>query len=194
MSYHGNYPPTPQNNQHIKTIEQRSDGVYVERTYHMDGALMHETVLHNQLLQGVAISGCTTTNGVANITFGLDDDEKAELAKLQDQREHDKKSYRLNQFKNLPATMRQQVINDILWTRTTNEMEHPEVPKSTRQQELEAKELPSSKAFHAMVGYHDLYADVTMKSKYDVLLKWFTEKEIIDAHNDASAEEALLGD
>lgn len=120
--------------------------------------------------------------------LGLDEDEQKELDELRKQREEDIKQKRLSVFKALPQSLRQKIVDEILIGRAINEMHETNVDKSERQVELECAGLP-----HNYLVITDPWG-MSFPRRYSDVLKWFTEDEIINAHNDACAEEVLLGD
>lgn len=156
-----------------------------------------------KLLVGGYSSGITSTyTGVFPPGPPLTTQEAEELDRLEKDRVAQSKLLKLEEFKKLPADFRQTVINKLLWKRFVKEANQKEAQMTDREIELMNKRNAAS------IGSFIGGAGISISSGH----QWYTgpngalsveeavtlpaglnEADLIDAHNEACAEEALTG-
>jgi len=129
-------------------------------------------------------SGVTiTTTG----TSGLTTEEYSELHELRHEHENKIKDERLRLFKELPSKLRQKIVDKVILNKLIRDMRNVTVEKNERHKELSNRANPAY-----IIGDHTVSWDASaFRDNINELLKWFTEEELINAHNDACAEEIL---
>lgn len=151
----------------------------------------------------------STYSGSLQLQSGppLTSEELTELENLRQDRTAESKRLKIEEFKKLPADFRQTVINKLLWKKFVKEANQKEVGMSQREMELIAKQSQSNNGmFIGGVG-----SNITLGSTYPgqwysgsngaltveeavTLPAGLTEADLVDAHNEACAEDALVGD
>lgn len=127
----------------------------------------------------------------------LSAEEQKELAALEEARKAETKALRIKEFKKLPAALRQHVVNHIMWMKTITVANTIEAPVSARETELKNRNsnYNFTSILQGFMQYHT-YAGTPMDNTwYSVkgMIQGVSEEEIIDAHNEATIEEQLLG-
>jgi hypothetical protein len=132
---------------------------------------------------------------------GLTPEEKERLKNLEEDRKRETKKAKLDIFKKLPSSLRQQVVDHFIWSDAVNKINSTEIPKSKEQQELESRDKLRN-AYRgpfwddgSMMDYNvikeQIYGGGFLRGL--ILPKDITPEELIRAHAEATAEEALLG-
>lgn len=145
----------------------------------------------------LAISGATgsmTSSGLTLSTAGhiilgptfpsLSKDEERELACLEEEYTSNLKIERIRIFKSMPADMRQNIVDSIIFKKYLDEIENPSVVSPTRLSELRRKDYRVN--IHASTDYWGTV------DQYSKLLNFLSEDDIINAHTEQSLEEQLL--
>lgn len=160
----------------------------------------------------VGIGSITNTTTTAPVVQPYTAEDAKELERLEADRQMEIKRTRLEKFKKVPAAIRQQIVDEIVWHRNVNDISNTDVTKSERQQELERKQMmnnpfaggnPWNPFGAGGLSSQWLRTDHThglldTLQQYPAFIRRFampaglTEEDILQAHNDACAEEALL--
>jgi hypothetical protein len=159
-----------------------SDGVYEPITISDSSVLTDDS--------GCVLTGVGSALTITGAGYScLSPEQREELEKIQKQRAIEIKQLQREKFKQLPHLLREQVVQDIEFRRLITDIENTEddVPKSTRQVELENMQNP------CFFGSSAMYLGGA-RSITDRLLTIFNGDEIIEMHNDIEAEKALLED
>jgi hypothetical protein len=132
----------------------------------------------------------------------LTPEEKERLKNLEEDRKRETKKAKLDIFKKLPSSVRQQVVDHLIWSDAVNKITSTEVPKSKEQQELEIRDelhnnvhIGFSRSAGSTMDY-DVIKEQIYGGRFlrgPILPKDITPEELIRAHAEATAEEALLG-
>lgn len=139
-------------------------------------------------------TGSMTSSGLTLSTAGhiilgstfpsLSKDEERELACLEEEHKHNLKVERIRIFKSMPSTMRQNVVDSIIFKQYLAEIEAPNIATSIRLNELRRKDYRIN-----INSNTDYWAAIDQHSK---LLNFLSEEEILNAHAEQSLEESLL--
>lgn len=151
--------------------------------------------------------------GSAGVTqLGLSVEEQEKLKSLEEDRKRATKQAKINYFKKLPQSMRQQVVDNIMWDSAVRAIDSEEAPKSQEQIDLESKNhrggySPSmgglsyggSLGGWGNIGVSSLSSQLEVEmyggGRYRGILmpRDLTAEELVRAHAEATAEEVLLG-
>ena len=115
----------------------------------------------------------------------LSPDEINEKATLEEARETETKAMRIAAFKALPAFLRQHVANAILWRQAVNSIQAMCAPTSARLRALESRDS----SFATYFAYDGSYGSYSTREHENCGL---SDDELLAAHTEAAAEEALL--
>ncbi len=132
----------------------------------------------------------------------LTEEEKKELEELQRVHKEETKAVKLNEFKKLPAEMRQFVVNMIVWRKSSSSIHTVEATKSDRLKELESKLWPTLGAGGGSSGLYisggNFWFNNNVSSvQIDIaailgLPDGITTDDIEAAHLEATIEEQML--
>ncbi len=166
----------------------------------------------------VSIGGVATTATVPDFTTA----DAEELKRLEADRQSQIKLNKIERFKKLPSALRQQVVDEIIYNRAFTEISNLDVPKEQRQNELEQKSSYSrafnpwgtfgggvfggAGIGHPMIGSPGLGGIGSLQHTLEQMgmatppypyrrfpiPHGLSEEDILQAHNGACAEEALL--
>lgn len=115
----------------------------------------------------------------------LIDSEHQELEALVEERSKETKRLQLERFSKLPASLRQYVVDTILWHKACDDIGYISAPKSPREIELEGKNIIGLNSF---VNTSNSSARLTVSPR---IPNGITEEELIQAHNNACMEEVI---
>jgi hypothetical protein len=156
---------------------------------------------------GKLLLGGITSTFTGTIPSGppLTSEEAEELNRLAIDRATESKRLKVEEFKKLPADFRQTVINKLLWKKFVKEANEKEVQMTDREAELINKQNQANMGIGSYIGGSNLRISSGSTQWYTgpngalsieeavSLPAGLTEADLIDAHNEACAEEALTG-
>ena len=127
----------------------------------------------------------------------LTPEEMKEFAKLEEQHTANTKLLKLEKFKELPATLRQHVVNSILWQRAVEAINTIEAePVNERHKELTAKNpwnIKMTSIAQMLQTINRTNGNSLDPMQADIRLPdGITGEDLINAHNEATLEESLL--
>lgn len=130
---------------------------------------------------------------MGTLQFGLSPEEKKELEELEREHAIKLKTERLSIFKKMDGSIRQSVINALIWKETMEAMNAATVEKSQRQVDLEAKNVLFKNMFIHTQGSNWTYNTGTDLFFNGIALpQGVTVEELKQAHADATLEEEVL--
>lgn len=128
--------------------------------------------------------------------------EAAELESLRQDRAAESKKLKIEEFKKLPPDFRQTIVNKLLWKKFVKDSNAKEASMSDREVELQAKQNMQGiyiggsglSITSTYPGYLGSNSQVLTVEEGVSLPTGLTETDLVNAHRDACAEEALTGD
>lgn len=133
--------------------------------------------------------------GGLQIDTGLTDEESNELNQLESELRNWKHNKQLDKFKQLPAKLRQEIVDEALLKDLVSDYNHDRINVSEFDSYKRMLELRSKR--------HNPWADVNINHsyndfnqnyyhwKYDSIFKQFTTEELVAAHTEVTLEEEL---
>jgi hypothetical protein len=143
------------------------------------------TTAHTTILPSGMVSG-TTFTWPQQLTL----QEKEELNILRDQHKEQSRVAKLDEFKKLPAALRQHVINVLVWQEVKQKIESCELEKSDRLKDLEMRDSMST-----LNGFGSVSSGLQLDPNWPMaptLPKDISAEDLKSAHSDASLEEEML--
>lgn len=130
---------------------------------------------------------------VGNSFQPLTAEEAKELLTLEEEYKRELKVSKISYFKNLPVETRQYIVNTILWQREAERIkkieEEVEAKMPDRFKELKSRQINLNSWYQSGVGINSIYNGHI--GAIMPFLGGLSQEEIISAHSDACAEEAL---
>lgn len=141
----------------------------------------------------------TTMTG---LPAALTPEERTELERLESDRITAERALKIKIFKSTPAAIRQRVVDNIIWKQTVAAANVLVIEKSDRQKDLEFRDNPIKTYLGG--GYGSQLGTPYNKFKwpglatpegweYSSTIEGLSDDDLIAAHTEACAEEALVG-
>ena len=135
---------------------------------------------------GSAGSGMSIGQNIFMSGSNLTDEEAKELKTLEEERAASIKLKKIEIFKELPASLRQKIVDDIEWRRAVQKMNSASADNNDRYNDLSGKRGVSLSGYVDMGGF--------MYEPQPTIPNGITEGELISAHNEKALEEQIIGD
>lgn len=137
----------------------------------------------------------TTLHTTLNMQFSpspLTENESKKLDSLKEERDKWIKNEKLNNFKELPAHVRQDIVDEAFIKEFIEDIDMVNTDDFPDQKELENLEAKEANVYNQFTDKDiDKGGHYPMNFKYGRILDEFTREELMLAHTDATMEEAL---